>query len=406
MKASHFMTIMSVAVVVHCWSQAELKGQERLEELNCSNIYVSALTDLGESGRGVSSLAWSADGKKLLVDRLKNGMHYEIVELDLEKGSERLVNARRDRLMSGRRGHDGSPVYHPRGGMIAFNSQVLGSNEFNRGRPGYGVHNEIVVFERSSERYWPLTSSGYSSSSPRGALLPRFSPDGGRLLWTAIIGTTSANPLLGDRVLKMATLSLDPIAGATLHDETVLLAGRGRDFFEGYGFSPDGQSVLFAANLQPRQPWYGMDICVLSLDNPLAEVQELTRTPVVWDRFAAFSPQGEKIIWSSSTGYTVPNLGQGGGSWEKYICTELWIMRQNGVEKRRLTGYNNRTSQEFIGRRAIVGMSAWNPVEDKIALVLHVEGRKHELESQIQILQLSAGIPLPTGGFAPMPGRR
>lgn len=404
MKAWQILSKMSFMAAVSCLFLPLTKAQEKLEELNCSNIYVSSLTDLGEVGRGVSSLCWSADGKKLLVDRLKNGMYYEIIEIDLEQGTETAVNARRDRLMPGRRGHDGSPVYHPRSDLISFNSQVLGSNEFNRGRPGFGVHNEIVIFERSSERYWTLTSSGYSSSSPRGALLPRFSADGNRLLWTAITGISPANPLLGERVLKLATFSMDRIAGPSLHDETVLMAGRTCDFFEGYGFSPDGQSVLFAANLQPRQPWYGMDICVLPLDNPLAEAQELTRTPTVWDRFAAFSPQGEKIIWSSSTGYTIPNLGQGGNSWEKYIYTELWIMRKNGVEKRRLTGYNNRTSQEFIGQRAIVGMSAWNPTKNKIALVLHVEGRNHELESQIQILQLSAGIPLPTGGFAPMPG--
>ena len=99
-----------------------------------------------------------------------------------------------------------------------------------------------------------------------------------------------------------------------------------------------GATILFAGNLEDKQPWFGMN--VYSLPRGKSEPALLTPSSQSWDRFATYSPDGRKIVWASSGGFTIQYLGSGGSRWARYLMTELWIMDANGRNPKQLTFFN------------------------------------------------------------------
>ena len=375
-----------------------------LENLNTGRIIVREIRDLGDLGKDVLSLSWSPDGKQLLVDKKVSGRFYGIFVLDLATQSSRSIARGSSGIGSGGASNSGSPVLSRDGRFLLFCAQESSSNKFNRTEPGYGLHNDLWIADLLNSNFHRLYRNGFSMSNPKGTVLPCFSPDGKNILWTAILGQARSGSVMGRRGISLAEFNVGRNGIPELGKIKELVPGIQQDFFEAYGFTPDGKKVLLAANLSERQPWFGMDLYFLDLDT--LEYQALTATSGIWDRFAAISPKGEKIVWSSSMGRTMPNLGSGGRLWEKYLSTELWMMNRDGSEKRRLTGFNQRGSKEFTGVRSVVGMSAWHPNGREIAMVLLKEGRNYELESSVLVIELGetfipAAVPATTAALAP-----
>lgn len=383
-----FFTIGAASAFLHiasCLTPA-LFSQD-LETLNTGRILVQEMRDLGELGKEVLSLAWSADGKQLLVDKKVSGRFYGIFAIDLTTQSIARIARGSTGIGSGSNANSASPVFSSDGRYILFCAQESSSNKYNRTEPGYGLHNDLWIADLRNGNFQRLYRNGFSMSNPKGTVFPFFSPDGKTIVWTAILGQARSGSFMGRRGISMAEFRLGRNGIPELGKVEELIPGIQQDFFEAYGFTPDGKKILLAANLSDRQPWFGMDLYYLDLDT--REYQPLTETPGIWDRFASISPKGEKITWSSSMGRTMPNLGPGGRLWEKYLSSELWMMNKDGSGKRRLTGFNQRGNKEFTGVRSAVGMSAWHPNGREIAMVLLKEGRNYELESSVLILELN-----------------
>ncbi|MFA6931189.1 MAG: hypothetical protein WCT05_12760, partial [Lentisphaeria bacterium] len=357
-----------------------------IESLNTGRILVREFRDLGELGKDVLSLAWSADGRQLLVDKMVSGRFYGIFIIDLATQTMKSVSQGSNGIGSGINANNASPAWSGDGRYILFCGQESSSNKFNRTGPGYGLHSNLWITDMSNGGFHRLTMNGFSMSNPKGTVYPYFSPDGQKVIWTAILGQARSGSFMGRRGITMAELQRDRNGNIELGKSLDLTPGNQQDFYECYGFLPDGKKILMAANLSDRQPWFGMDLYFLDIDS--REVQPLTETLGVWDRFAALSPKGEKIVWSSSMECTVPSLGSGGKLWEKYLSTELWMMNKDGSGKRQMTGFNQRNAKEYTKVRSVVGMSAWHPNGREIALVLLKEGRNYELESSVIIIEL------------------
>ena len=371
-----------------------------LEDLGSNRLMIRSLRDLGALGQDVLSLCWSADGRKLLVDKY-NGSYSSIQLLDLEQNSAQEISTTPDfRRQNLGWGHCNNPSWAPSEKMLVFCAQAGRSKETVRAQSGYGLHNNLWLLDERG-KFTQLNNTGLSQSNPRGVLFPSFSRDGRQIFWTQVLGNSRLNSAMGRRTMCLGELVFKH-GRWKLENIEHYTPGEGKDFYETYGFSPDGKSVLFAAAMDNRQPWFTMNIYTMNIpaNNP---PQAITNTHSAWNRHAAFSPKGRKITWSSSDGMLLTNLGIGGRLWEKYLRTELWLANQDGTDKCRLTGFNFRNTKEFAGRRAVVGMNAWHPNGQEIALVLMLEKRNYELESKVVILELADNFVAPPPPTAPIP---
>ncbi|NLF62232.1 MAG: hypothetical protein GX574_13905 [Lentisphaerae bacterium] len=363
-----------------------------LESIFNYRIRVKNFTTL-KSVSNVESIAWSPDGKTLLVDSAVGNPYYNIylVEFDAEgRDSIRPAFQRRGSDIVTKL-HNGNASWHPKGRHIVFSGQNVGSTELRRSAPGYGLFSNLWVADDSG-RFWRITNLLSSYFNPWGVSMPHFSPDGRQLVWTVSDGRLGQgrargrmDSLWGTRALCLANFSFKN-GEPQISKKKEFTPGEQDDFYESYGFSNDGSQVLFAANMSDNQPWFGMDICLYDIASE--QTVKLTDTPLVWDRYASFSPRGEKIVWSSSEGFTISSLGVGGVNWQREMISELWIMNKDGGQKRRLTFFNQRNRPESVRHHAYVGMSSWHPSGERIALVLHNETWPGVMESSVMILDL------------------
>ena len=110
-------------------------------------------------------------------------------------------------------------------------------------------------------------------------------------------------------------------------------------------------------------------------------LRNLTEDASGWNRWASYSPQGSKIIWSSAFGLINPNMGVGGSRWQLELRSELWLMNADGSDKRRLTSFNrpDTIDNRLLGitsyQHCYVGESAWSPDGRTIAAVVHLSGQ-------------------------------
>jgi Tol biopolymer transport system component len=129
-------------------------------------------------------------------------------------------------------------------------------------------------------------------------------------------------------------------------------------FYESHGFSPDGSRILFTAFIQPdeaNQAW--MDIYTLELAT--GALTRLTDSPDVWDEHAHYTPDGSRIVWSSSTDC------QCDPSRLRTLQMDLWLMQADGANKHRLTGLVASGAD-----RNLAIDNSWGPDGRQIAVLL------------------------------------
>jgi Tol biopolymer transport system component len=365
-----------------------------ITDLRNNHIYVHAIVPLtGASVRNVDSVDWSAKNNLLLFDKRGLNQYFNVFSITSE--GFRLTALTLDRGGGATELHNCSPSWHPGGAYFVFSGENRGGTDNHRSGPGCGWHCNLWVSNREGSQFWQLTNLPTRYNTPRGVTMPTFSPDGRTLFWTGFTGKAAAFTPYEQRDLHLAAFSLEG-GVPSIADEQVFQPGSRKEFYESYGFSPDGSRLLFAANLSDGQPWYCMDICTLVRGD--SEPQVLAPNPGGWDRYAVYSPDGKKILWSSSRTFNVPFLGPSGTAWTKYLRSELWIMDANGNNPRQLTFFNQPGAPEFNGRRAFVGDLSWGPDSSRLALVLHRETRNFDVESQVFLVTLGKDAPAAAKG--------
>jgi len=367
-------------------------------QLSNHRIFVHHIAPLtGAAVRDVDSVDWSPRTGVLLFDKRGLNQLYNTYSITAE--GFRLTALTLERGGGTSELHNCSPAWHPSGRFFAFSGENRGSTDSRRSGPGSGWHCNLWIAAQDGSQFWQLTDLPTRYNNPRGVAMPCFSPDGKKLFWTGFTGKGAAPTPFEQRDLHLADIDVDG-PKPVLANEQVFQPGPRRDFYESYGFSPDGSKLLFAANMVDEQPWYCMDICTLSRGE--TEPAVLAPNDGGWDRCAVFSPDGKKILWSSSRTFSIPFLGQGGTGWAKYLRSELWIMDADGSNPKQLTAFNTPTAPESDGRRAFVGDLAWGSDTNRFAMVLYRETRGFEVESQIVLVTLGKDAP-PTARAASPP---
>ncbi len=337
----------------------------------CWDSLIDPIWTVTDSG---GHLDWSHSGNNLIAfERMGADGFYDMYQMNPE-GSDVVCLTDYPGLLPQR--HNGQPTWHPSGNYIVFqcekdssfdpNDRHFWPSEFSM--PGKGWNCDLWCVDMHDLSFSRLTNlptrkTFADTTRTSGVLHSHFSHDGTRLLWSELINGEADLQGRGDwgqwrlDVSKFIVDENGPRLDSTIYFERGAF-GDGT-FYESHGFSPDDSVIIFSGNLQPGQHQTYMDIYTIHLES-----HELTRltftTQDVWDEHSQFSPDGERIVWISSEGYSFDP-----DDWRNTMRAEYWLMTQSGQNARRLTYFNDPNHPEYNGDRVIMADPSWSPEGDR-----------------------------------------
>jgi hypothetical protein len=306
--------------------------------LDCSGVLsIQALESDGRFGH-----EWSfAAGRLAYNRRAPNG--YENVYVSLPDGGDERSLTLGHPALPGK--HACSPVWTPSGDYLIFSAekgQHPGSSL--QAFCGFGAYADLWAISSDGSRTYRLTD--VPNDSDHGAMIPRLSRDGSKLLWTERVGSPNIfvpERAFGSWVLKVASLHFDD-GGVWLADAQQLQPGD-PGFYEGADFTPDGKGILYTSSAATHNAWRSQ---IFVLDLSTKAVTQLTQAD--YNEHPRYTPDGQRIVWMSSTGATLKG-------------TDWWFMNADGSDKRRLTFFEERGNPQSSGSAVYPGTVAWDPSE-------------------------------------------
>jgi Tol biopolymer transport system component len=245
--------------------------------------------------------------------------------------------------------HNGNPSWHPNGKHIVFQSvdpnlEGLPPHYHEIEKvltgPGAGVNNNLWITDINGKQFWQLTRV----KDKNGVLHPHFSHDGKKLLWSEMIDHTELPS--GKWVIRIGDITIEE--EEVKIENIITLQPQNMKFYETHGFSPDDKKILFSGS--PSGYYQNMDI--YEYDLHFEKVLRLTGPDREWDEHAHYSPDGKKIIWMSSKG--ISQIIK-----QYQVKTDYWIMDRNGLNKKRVTYFNDPQSDHFISGGAASADCDW-----------------------------------------------
>ncbi len=385
-------SVLLAALTPPGWAQ---EPEPQAPPIQATDLYVHKVTPLLEGGQNVD---WSAFLNRILVDSRGSGRYYHVYSL--RPDGQRLKNVTQAKQRERTAHHNGSASWLPGGDYFVFTSQNPGDSSYTSAMPATGLNCNIWLGDREGTQFWQLTDLKTRYRNPSGVVAPHFSPDGKTLFWSGNTGQYPSGSIWGEHALYLADFEMKDSQPALSNIRT-FQPGQQFDFYQSHGFTPDGNKIIFSANLNPGQPLTGMDI--FTIDRTTGRLDNLTDSPDVWDQYAACSPDGTKIVWASTAGQAIPYLPMNDQAWQRYLRSEIWIMSADGKRRKQLTFFNTPagTHPESVGKRCYVGNMAWSPDGKQLAVCLNKEAAYFSIEPEVVILDLGSGSPAEVRAPAP-----
>ncbi|OHA92338.1 MAG: hypothetical protein A3J09_02600 [Candidatus Zambryskibacteria bacterium RIFCSPLOWO2_02_FULL_51_21] len=282
-------------------------------------------TLLSENG---GRLDWSERTGKIAFDKRGSDGYYDVYVADnvSSLGSARCLTCSRPEF---KQRHAGNPAWHPNGNYIVFQAQAS-SRQADYATPGKGYNNDLWVTDSSGSAFWRLLD--LTSQRTYGVLHPHFSHDGSKITWAQMLKTGET---FGFWQLTLADFSVQS-GTPKLSNIKSFKPGSSPKFYETHGFTKDDRKLIFSSN-SDGQTVTGLDIYLM--DIATGKTTNLTSTPKDWDEHAQLSPNGSKLIWSSSTG-------------NRLMHNDLWVMDIDGQNKRRVTDFHTRARSYYLGAKS------------------------------------------------------
>jgi Tol biopolymer transport system component len=305
---------------------------------------------------------WSKQNK-IAFDRRSPSGYYDVWVMDADGGGQRCLTCAAPGAPTKNKGN---PAWHPSGRYIVFQGQkeTMPAALDHVAEPGRGVGNNLWLMTADGAHYWEIVNAD-RGHAPSGILHPHFSADGGKLVWTQLIG---ADGQLGDWELHVADFAIHDGAPVLSHERT-FRPGTERKFYESHGFFPDGRSLLYTA-----QTPVGLDD-EFALDLATGVARDLTHASTSWNEHAQIDPAGRRIVWATSRDIPGP-----------LRWLNLWMMDADGGHQHRLVDFHRENTPIFAAGIG-PGDSSWSP--DGRRLAVYVIGDRAETKGDVYVVDFN-----------------
>ncbi|MBL7159223.1 PD40 domain-containing protein [Candidatus Microgenomates bacterium] len=334
--------------------------------------YVKSMVKLGEG----SFPKWSPGGSLIAFNKLVNNV-YEIFTMKPDGTEEKCLTCGRPELPQN--GHKGQPYWHPNGKYLVFSANNINYKILSDGyaeQPDAGRNHNVWMMTAEGEKFWQLTD--YPENW--GVIKPTFSNDGSKIFWneeymmekypkgkwTDIIRHPGSywNLLtfifrkgeeLGAWRAVYADFEFDN-EGPKISSIKKVDPPPGFTLLEASGFTADGQGFIYSyADLKKMsgQDFWG-DLYTTDLKGNF--LTPLTFSVYNHDENAEYSPDGQKIAWSSSPGLP----GTGG--------VDIYLMDADGENKGQLTHFGEKSSEDYLGNDYSCRELGWSADGTQIAV--------------------------------------
>ncbi len=325
-------------------------------------------------------IAWSAQGDRVAYDRADDRGLFQLYILDVATKSERCLTCGVPEFKGD---HSLNPAWHPSGDYLAFQVQRNGRKLKTDGpallTPDRAPFADLWLIRADKKDFWQLTRNAEIGSAVLDA---HFSFEGDRLVWSERVASRKGRW----GTWRLRTGQLEFKRGVPHLDKLRTPGGKPTGLLLAHGFAPDDRTLLFSAHLEEGQAEIGLDLYTLEQGGKGKTGDKgsvrLTHSRAGPEEYARYAPRGDLLAFTSNAevrGRPVAN---------RILPNELWLMKGDGTEKRRLTRFNDPLADEYLGD-TYVGDFAWNPRGREIAVQLQygTDGAK----SAIFLLELDDG---------------
>ena len=320
--------------------------------------------------KGAARPSWSRQGDWIAYDKRGSDGYSDLYIAKSDYAFDRCLTCDIPRFS---KQHAGNADWHPSGDFLVFQAETPFENKGEPypflAIPGRNRNNAIWVISIEGKNLFQLTGQ---QENPFPAHSPRFSFEGDQLAWSERVASGAGT--WGDWVIRVGDFT-SARGVARVRGVRAFEPAAQKAFYEIHSFTPDDRGVLLSGNLIEGQPIDGLDLYTMRLDNE--HVQQLTKSLTRWDRFPALAPNGHVAAWSSSETMRRPPRPLTRDDRIAVVQLDLWLGALDGSWTRRLTGFNDPLSDEYLGL-VMVGPSAWSPRGDRIlTTVTSTESAEH-----------------------------
>lgn len=308
---------------------------------------------------GGARVDWSRQGEWLAYDKAGEDGRYDVYVTSTDRLAERCLTCemyalRKDNVLN--------PLWHPSGDRLVVQVQSrpkrlkFVANPLQLLTADRAVHSELYLIDRKGTDFGVFTRFADSGTA---VLDPQFSHDGARLLWSERIKARKGR--YGAWQLRTAELRINR-AGIPQLRKVSSHRPPADALIVPQGYTPDDRGALVAANFEPAQSPDTLDLYRLSFKG--GEPERLTHSRGGAEEFVRLSPTGRHLAFTSNAEIRGTEPGE---SLPPTLRRELWLMNADGSSKRRLTFFNEPTSEHSLGH-TYVGDLTWSPRGDQIAV--------------------------------------